>query len=152
MTRRRTRTHVPYSAEAMFDLVADVARYPEFIPHCLALRVIADESRDGQGVITADMLVAYKVFREKFRSRARLDRAGGLIDVDYVNGPFRRLETIWRFENDADGSIIDFEIDFEFSNFVMQATAAGVFERAFEKMADAFVARAHDVYGERAVV
>jgi coenzyme Q-binding protein COQ10 len=134
----------------MFDLVADVERYPEFIPHCLALRVVSREVVDGTGRMEADMVVAYRAFRERFRSRVDLDRTRLSIDVDYVEGPFRRLANHWRFRDAPGGSEVDFIIDFEFRNIILQATAAAVFERAFARMSEAFVARAAVVYGARA--
>lgn len=148
MTVRKTQTEVPYSARQMFDLVADIERYPEFLPWCSALRIVEKDVRDGEGTMTADMVVAYKVFRERFRSKVTLDRAAGRIDAAYVNGPFRNLENRWRFTDKPDGgSIIDFEIAFEFRNFLLQATARAVFDMAFARMSDAFVKRAEEIYG-----
>lgn len=148
MTARRTTTQVPYSAAEMFALVADVERYPEFIPWCVALRIVARE----EAVLFADMVVAYRVFRERFRSRVTLDPAAGQVTAEYVDGPFRSLKNEWTFRDRAEGgSTIDFLIDFEFRNFLLQATAQAVFDKAFAKMADAFVARATAVYGERAL-
>ena len=132
----------------MFELVADVERYPEFRPWCVALR-IAERRTDAQWeFLTCDMVVAYKVFRERFRSLVRLDRAGRRIDVDYVDGPFRSLKNDWAFsEARSGGSIVDFSIEFEFRSLLLQATAQAVFEKAFLKMSDAFVERARSVYG-----
>ena len=146
MTARKTTTEVPYTAAQMYDLVADVERYPEFLPWCAALRVV--ERDEAQGTLVADMVVAYHVFRERFRSKVRLDRANNRIDAAYVNGPFRNLENRWRFiARPEGGSVIEFEIAFEFKNFLLQATAQAVFDRAFARMSDAFVKRAEDVYG-----
>lgn len=146
MTARRTTTEVPYSAAEMFALVADVERYPDFIPWCVALRVV----ERGEGTLLADMVVAYKVFRERFRSRVTLDRDARRITATYVDGPFRTLRNEWSFrDREGGGSTIDFLIDFEFRNFILQATAQQVFDKAFARMADAFVARAKAVYGER---
>ncbi len=146
MTARRTTTEVPYSAMEMFALVADVERYPDFIPWCVALRVV----ERGEGTLLADMVVAYKVFRERFRSRVTLDSEALRIAATYVDGPFRTLKNEWTFrDRDGRGSTIDFLIDFEFRNFILQATAAQVFDKAFARMADAFVARAKTVYGAR---
>jgi len=132
----------------MFDLVADVDQYPAFLPWCVALRVIKKDIADGQGTLTADMIVAYKVFREKFRSQVTLDRAHYAIDVSYQDGPFKNLENRWRFIDQPDGgSVIDFEIIFEFKNFLLQAAAQAVFDKAFSRMSDAFVARADEIYG-----
>ncbi|WP_411820565.1 type II toxin-antitoxin system RatA family toxin [Hyphococcus formosus] len=148
MTARKTTTDVPYTAEQMFDLVADVKRYPEFLPWCNALRIVKSDVIDGQGTLTADMVVAYKVFRERFRSHVTLDRAQKQIDTTYVDGPFSNLENRWRFEDLPEGgSRIHFEIAFEFKNFLLQATAQAVFDKAFGRMSEAFVKRAHEVYG-----
>ncbi|WP_425408527.1 type II toxin-antitoxin system RatA family toxin [Hyphococcus sp.] len=148
MTVKRTQTEVPYSARQMFDLVADIERYPEFLPWCAALRVVQNDVADGEGTMTADMVVAYSVFRERFRSRVKLDRANGRIHASYVDGPFRNLENRWRFTDQPEGgSLVDFEITFEFRNFLLQATAQAVFDKAFARMSDAFVQRAGEVYG-----
>jgi len=148
VTTRKTTTKVSYTAQQMFDLVADVERYPEFLPWCTALRVIQQDMRDGEGTMTADMVVAYKVFRERFRSRVTLGRAEKRIEAAYVDGPFRNLENRWRFTDMPDGgSVIDFEIAFEFKNFLLQATAQAVFDKAFARMSEAFVQRADEVYG-----
>jgi coenzyme Q-binding protein COQ10 len=148
VTSRHTQTEVPYSADQMFALVADVERYPEFLPWCVGLRVI----ERSETKITADMIVAYKVFRERFRSRVTLDPESRRIDVAYVDGPFRNLENRWRFTDKpsggpSSGSVIDFDIEFEFRNFLLQATAQAVFDKAFARMSEAFVKRAHEVYG-----
>ncbi len=95
MTSRHTKTPVPYTAAQMFDLVADVDQYPAFLPWCVALRVIKKDIAEGQGELTADMIVAYKIFREKFRSKVTLDRAHYAIDVSYQDGPFKNLENRW---------------------------------------------------------
>lgn len=146
MTSRTTQTHVPYSADQMFALVADVERYPEFLPWCVGLRII-DEDKNA-GTLTADMIVAYKVFRERFRSRVQLDHKRKHIEAAYVDGPFRNLENRWRFTDKPEGgSVIDFEIAFEFKNFLLQATAQAVFDKAFSRMSEAFVKRADEVYG-----
>lgn len=147
MTSRRTRTIVPYSAEEMFDLVADVRRYPEFIPHCVALRVLESDVDDGQGSMIAEMVVAYAAFREKFKSRVLLDKRQRRVEADYVEGPFKQLYTLWRFADMEDGCEVDFIIDFEFKNAILQTAASVMFERAFGRMADAFVSRAHQIYG-----
>lgn len=149
MTARKTTTDVPYTAEQMFDLVADVKRYPEFLPWCNALRIVKSDVADGQGNMTADMVVAYKVFRERFRSQVSLNRSDKEIEAAYLDGPFRNLENHWRFEDKSEGgSRIHFEIDFEFKNFLLQATAQAVFDKAFSRMSEAFVERAHEVYGD----
>ncbi len=148
MTTAHSRATVPYSADAMFALVADIEKYPEFIPYCIGLRVNSSSVADGVGEMTADMLVAYKVFREQFNSLVTLNQPAGRIDVRYLRGPFHHLNTMWRFEEGSGGSSdIIFDIDFEFKNIILQKTAKTVFDKAFAKMSDAFVQRAHQVYG-----
>jgi len=145
VTSRHVKTDVPYTADQMYALVADVERYPHFLPWCSALRVVGR----GEGMLTADMIVSYKVFRERFRSRVKLDPQAKRIDVTYVNGPFRNLENRWRFTDKPEGgSVIDFDIAFEFRNFLLQATAQAVFDKAFARMSEAFVRRAEEVYGK----
>ena len=152
MTERKTTTNVPYSAGQMFNLVADIERYPEFLPWCVALRITEPGANPDKNVLTADMVVAYKVFRERFRSRVLLNRDDGRIDVDYLDGPFRSLHNRWQFTDLPEGgSQIDFEIAFEFSNFILQATARNVFDKAFARMSEAFVKRADEVYGAQQI-
>lgn len=148
MTARRTKTAVPYSADQMFDLVAEVRRYPEFVPHCRAIRIVrSDVDENGEGELVSDMVVAYKAFRETFRTHVTLDRRAHRIETRYLAGPFRHLYNLWAFRDLPDGgSEVDFTIDFEFRNFLLQAAASAVFERAFAKMSEAFVERARAVY------
>lgn len=148
MTSRRTTTIVPYSAAEMFALVGDIERYPEFLPWCVALRIVERKPVDAAEMATADMVVAYKVFRERFRSLVRFDHANRRIDVDYVDGPFRSLKNSWAFRDLSEGgSEVDFSIEFEFSSILLQAAAQSVFEKAFLRMSEAFVDRALTVYG-----
>ncbi|NNE42209.1 MAG: type II toxin-antitoxin system RatA family toxin [Marinicaulis sp.] len=141
---RRTVAAVPYSADQMFSLIADVKKYPEFLPWCIALRVVAESDDE----ILADMVVAYKVFREKFRSRTVLHRDESVIDSYFVDGPFRKLHSRWRFEPRPDGDcVINFSISFEFKSLILQSAAVAVFEKAFARMTEAFVKRADDMYG-----
>lgn len=147
MTARRTRTEVSYSADQMYALVADVERYPEFLPWCVALRIVGRRVEDTHEFLTADMVVAYRVFREQFRSLVRLDHAGRRIEVDYVDGPFRSLKNFWSFTDRPEGgSIVDFSIEFEFRSFLLQAAAQAAFEKAFLKMSEAFVERAQRIH------
>lgn len=147
MPHRTDTVRVPFSAAQMFDLVADIERYPEFLPWCRALRVVDVREEAGASVLTADMLVGYRMFREQFRSEARLDRPSMRIEADYIRGPMRRMQNHWRFRDLEPGwSLIEFSIDFEMRNPLLQRAAHAVFEDAFGRMADAFVARAHQVY------
>ncbi|MGE0408793.1 MAG: type II toxin-antitoxin system RatA family toxin [Amphiplicatus sp.] len=147
MTTRNSKTIVPYAAEEMFDLVADIERYPEFIPHCAALRVLSVAEEGARAVMTAEMIVAYHALRDKFKCRVETDRAAMTIRADYLEGPFRKLHNLWRFADADEGSEVDFTIEFEFKNFILQGLASAMFEQVFARMAEAFVRRAHDIYG-----
>jgi coenzyme Q-binding protein COQ10 len=140
---------VPHDAVAMFDLVADIRRYPEFLPWCRALRVRSEDTDEqGRGLITADMVARFKGFEERFTSRVTLDRPALAIDVAYVDGPFRKLENAWRFTQlDGRSSRVDFMIDFEFRSRVLQLLARSMLEKALLKLSGAFVERADALYG-----
>lgn len=148
MPSYRTTRHVQHAPRAMFDLVADVERYPEFVPLCQALKVREREEHDGKTVLTADMTVAYALLRESFTSRVTLDPARLQILVEYVDGPFRKLENRWRFRaTEGGGSAVDFYIDWELRSRALALVAGAVFDRAFRRFASAFEARANEVYG-----
>ena len=139
---RETRS-LPYSAEQMFDLVADVARYPEFLPWVVATRVRSDDGTE----MLADMLVGFKALREKFTSRVIKDRPSR-IEVIYVDGPMKDLDNIWRFIPRADGGCdLDFCVDFTFKNMMFEMLAGQYFDRAFRKLVTAFEERAAALYG-----
>lgn len=139
---------VPYSAEQMFDLVADAEKYPQFVPLCERLTVRSREERDGRTIVVADMTVGYKAIRETFTSRVILNRAALKIDVKYLDGPFRRLDNAWSFEaNSPCACTVRFLIDYEFSNRVFAMLMGGMIEAAFRKFTAAFEARARKVYG-----
>jgi len=134
---------LPYSAEQMFDLVADVERYGEFLPWVVATRVRSD---DGH-MMVADMLVGFKAIREKFTSRVIKDRPHE-IQVHYVDGPLRDLDNVWHFKPLNDDSCeIDFSVEFTFRNALFEKLAGQYFDRAFRKMVTAFEERAADLYG-----
>ncbi|HZU62327.1 MAG TPA: type II toxin-antitoxin system RatA family toxin [Novosphingobium sp.] len=135
--------HLPYSPEQMFDLVADVARYGEFLPWVVATRVKSD---DGQEMV-ADMLVGFKALREKFTSRVTKDRPGQ-ISVHYIDGPMRDLDNCWQFRPAADGGCeVEFNVSFTFRNALFERIAGQYFDKAFRKMVEAFEARAAALYG-----
>lgn len=139
---RETRK-LPYSAEQMFDLVADVARYREFLPWVVATRVRSNTETE----MLADMVVGFKSIRETFTSRVLKDRPKQ-IAVHYVDGPLSDLDNVWTFrEIDENTCEIDFAVDFEFKNRVFQALAGQYFDRAFRKMVAAFEKRAGELYG-----
>ena len=134
---------LPYSAEQMYDLVADVARYPEFLPWVVATRIRSDSETE----MTADMLVGFKAIREKFTSRVTKERPHS-ITVHYVDGPLRDLDNRWHFRPMSDGGCeVDFCVDFTFRSSVFEALAGQYFDRAFRKMVGAFEARANELYG-----
>lgn len=138
---------VPYPAELMYRVVADVERYPEFLPWVLGLRV---KSRQDNLVI-AEMMVGYKAFREKYTSRVVLDPADLTVDVTQAEGPFRKLENHWRFTPLENGQCeVEFSIDFEFRNRLLAAVAGASFEKALLKMTTAFEARAASLSGAQA--
>jgi coenzyme Q-binding protein COQ10 len=132
----------------MFDLVADVDRYPEFLPLCESLRVMR-RSQSGEGVETlvAAMTVGYKAIRESFTSRVTLDRPRLRILVEYVDGPFKYLENRWTFKSVPGGSEVEFYITYEFRSFALGMVMGAVFEKAFRRFAEAFEERADQIYG-----
>ncbi len=134
---------LPYTAEQLFDLVADVGRYPEFLPWCVGARI-----RERRGnVIVADLLIGFRMVRERFTSRVVLDRPLR-IDVAYSEGPFRYLTNHWSFIPQPDGScVIDFYVDFEFHSRVLQKIIGMLFNEAVRRMVSAFEARARRLYG-----
>ena len=149
----RTTRRVPHNAQEMFDLVADVERYPEFLPLCTGLRVIR-RTKDDQDreTLVAEMSVGYKAIRETFTTRVTLDEPRLRILVEYVEGPFSFLENRWTFKPDPSGCAVEFYITYEFKSFALRMLMGAMFERAFAKFADAFEARADVVYRrERAV-
>jgi coenzyme Q-binding protein COQ10 len=137
MQRSESRV-VPYSADLMYRVVADIEHYPQFLPWVSALRLLSREER----MLTAEMLVGFGPFREKYTSQITLDPAALTVDVSAIKGPFRQLENHWRFEPQDEGCRIDFSIEFEFRNPLLQAAASAAFEKVLMKMTDAFVARA----------
>jgi coenzyme Q-binding protein COQ10 len=135
----------------MFALVADVENYPKFLPLCEALKIRGRRPQDdGTTVLVADMTVAYKVMRETFTSRVRLDPTQPSIDVEYLDGPFRRLDNHWTFEAlPGGGTLVRFFIEWEFRSRTLGVLMGAMFERAFRRFAEAFEARASVVYGPR---
>lgn len=139
---RETR-RLPYSAEQMFDLVADVGRYGEFLPWVIATRVRSDSETE----MVADMVVGFKSLRESFTSRVRKARPCE-IDVHYVDGPLSDLENVWTFRTvDENSCEIDFVVEFTFKNRLFERIAGQYFDRAFRKMVEAFETRAAQLYG-----
>jgi coenzyme Q-binding protein COQ10 len=145
---------VPFSADEMFALVADVENYPLFVPLCESLAVHSREQQsDGTGLITATMGIGYKAIRETFTTSVTLDPAIRQIVVRHKSGPFRRLENVWNFAPRGDtASEVRFAIDYEFSSPLLAVVMGAVFDTAFRKFAQAFEDRAAVVYGRRTPV
>ena len=132
----------------MFDLVADVEKYPLFLPLCSALKVKSRTEKDGVTILVADMTVAYKILRETFTSRVTLDRPGLKILVEYLNGPFKRMQNRWTFHPvDENACDIEFFIDYEFRSRTLAALMGAMFDAAFRRFAHAFEQRADEIYG-----
>ena len=136
---------LPYTPEQMFDLVVDIERYPEFLPWCTGARI---RTREGD-VIHADLVIGYKMFRERFSSKVLLDRPLR-VDVAYSNGPFKYLANHWLFEPAEGGCIIDFYVDFEFRSRLMRKMIGVLFNEAVRRMVAAFETRAKALYGTSA--
>ena len=139
---------VRHPPEKMFALVADIERYPEFVPMCEALTVRSRRERDGVTLLVADMTAGYKAVRETFTSQVVLKPAENLIDVKYIDGPFKYLSNRWAFMPSAAGGCeIHFFIDYEFKSRILGALMGAMFDRAFRLFAEAFEKRADEVYG-----
>lgn len=144
----RTTRRVRHSPAQMFDLVADVEKYPQFLPLCEGLRVRSRvPTESGNETLIADMTVGYKAIRETFTSRVTLDKAALKIAVAYLDGPFRQLDNVWTFKADGDGCLVEFYISYEFKSRVLSVLMGSMFDRAFRKFAEAFERRADKVYG-----
>jgi coenzyme Q-binding protein COQ10 len=143
----RTKRRVPFTPQQMFALVADVERYPEFVPLCEGLRVKSRKAEGDKQLIVAQMDVGYGAIRESFTSQVTLDPAQSLVTVTYIDGPFSHLENRWTFEPAASGCDVDFFISYELKSTLLQIMVGAVFEKAFRRFTEAFEARAHQVYG-----
>lgn len=152
MPQFTTTRRVRHSAEHMFDLVADVERYPEFVPLCRDLKVRKREDKDGGvQVIVADMTAAYKLISETFRSRVTLDRPGLKILVEYLQGPFSHLTNRWTFRPTSESSCeVVFFIDYEFRSRMLGMMMGAMFDAAFRRFSAAFEQRADEIYGKPA--
>ena len=134
---------LPYSPDKLFDLVADIESYAEFLPWCVGARILR---RDGN-VVYADLIIGFKMIRETFTSKVTLNRADR-IDVEYEKGPFKHLKNHWEFKPHPDGCSIDFYIDFEFRSRILRKLIEPLFHEAVRRMVSAFEGRAKSIYGE----
>lgn len=153
MSSFRTTRRMPFTGQQMFDLVADVERYPQFLPMCEALVVRTRGEQEGKRLILADMTVGYPPIRETFTTRVTLDpellrvHAGNV--PEYPAGPFKRIENTWAFRDAGPTACdVDFMIGYDFKSFMLQALVGGLFDKVFRKYTEAFEARAHAIYGQ----
>lgn len=139
---------MPYTAQQMYDLVADVASYPKFLPWTAAARIRSTEPKDAGIEMLADLVISFKVFRERFGSRFMLYPEARKIDTEYLDGPFRHMKSNWSFQPSADGGCdVSFFVDFEFKNRILQGVIGVVFDEAMHRVVRAFEARAKELYG-----
>jgi coenzyme Q-binding protein COQ10 len=139
---------LPYTAEQMYALVADVARYPEFLPWTAAARVRSVTAQpDGSEVMEADLVISFKVFRERFGSRVVLWPEARRIETEYLDGPFRHMRSNWAFRDREGGCEVQFDVDFAFKNRLLQSAAEMFFHEAMKRVVRAFEARAQALYG-----
>jgi coenzyme Q-binding protein COQ10 len=150
MPKFSSKRRVHHSAPQMFDLVADVERYPEFVPLCRSLKIRKRTPQpDGTEIVVADMTVAFNLVREGFTSRVTLDRANLRILVEYLEGPFSNLENRWTFEPKADDACdVGFYLSYEFKSRMLAMLMGSMFDAAFGRFAAAFEKRADTIYGK----
>ncbi|WP_386626596.1 type II toxin-antitoxin system RatA family toxin [Sulfitobacter geojensis] len=141
---------LPYTAQQMYDLVADVKSYPEFLPWTAAARIRSDEDKGDHRVMDADLVISFKVFRERFTSRVVLWPDARKIDTEYLDGPFKYMKSNWAFEDASGGCKVHFHVDFEFKNAILQGIIGIVFNEAMQRVVRAFEARAKALYGPAA--
>lgn len=149
-THAETR-RLPYSPDQMYALVADVARYPQFIPWISASRVRSVTPEGDHAVMLADLVIGFRMFRERFLSRVTLWEGARKIDTEYVDGPFKHMISTWAFTPAQDGSggcEVHFSVDFEFRNKILQGAAGLFFHEAMQRIVRAFEARAAALYGQ----
>ena len=140
---------MPYTADQMYALVADIANYPEFLPWCSAARIRSRREEAEKEVVEADLVISFKVFRERFGSRVTLEEGRRHILTEYLDGPFKYLKSTWSFTDCAEGCEINFFVDFEFKNRILQGVIGVVFNEAMQRVVRAFETRAHDLYGPK---
>ncbi|MDO6965699.1 type II toxin-antitoxin system RatA family toxin [Rhizobium alvei] len=151
MPKFDTRRPASHSADQMFALVADVEKYPEFLPLCEALTINSRKERDGKTLLVASMTVGYKAIRETFTTQVLLKPDERIIEVKYIDGPFKYLNNVWTFVETGPGrSDVGFFIDYEFKSRVLGALMGSMFDRAFRMFTEAFEKRADAIYGKAA--
>jgi len=133
---------IPHKPEDLFELVSDVRRYPEFLPWCLAARIRTQTEKE----LIADLIIGFQVFKEQFTSKVAMDKEALFIDTSYADGPFKYLQNHWKFLPHPDGCEIDFYVDFEFKNRLLQTVMETLFTEAVKRMVKAFETRADILY------
>lgn len=151
MPQHQEKKILPYTAEQMYDLVADVARYPEFLPWTAAARIRSRKDQGDHEVMEADLVISFKVFRERFGSRVTLWPDLLKIDTEYIDGPFEYMVSQWNFSDHAEGCEVRFEVDFEFRNVILRKLIGVVFTEAMARVVRAFERRAEELYGDECV-
>ncbi|HEY0224777.1 MAG TPA: type II toxin-antitoxin system RatA family toxin [Pseudolabrys sp.] len=151
MPQFTTKRRVRHTASDMFDLVADVEKYPLFVPLCSAIKIKGRAAKgDGIAVMVSEMTVAYKMIRQTFATRVTLDRPSLKIVVEYLDGPFSRMQNRWTFHPAVEGSCdVEFFIDYEFKSRTLAMLMGAMFDTAFRRFAAAFEQRADAVYGRK---
>ncbi|XAT61318.1 type II toxin-antitoxin system RatA family toxin [Rhodobacteraceae bacterium Araon29] len=147
MPKHSETKRLAYTAEQMYALVADVGSYPQFLPWCSAARVRSRQPQPEGEIIEADLVISFKVFRERFGSRVTLFPAALKIETEYLDGPFRYMRSHWAFRPDGAGCEVDFFVDFEFKNAILQGIIGVVFNEAMLRIVRAFERRAAELYG-----
>lgn len=138
---------LPYTAQQMYDLVADVGSYPKFLPWTAAARIKSHEDKGDHSVMDADLVISFKVFRERFTSRVVLWPQAKKIDTEYLDGPFKYMKSNWEFRDIDGGCEVSFFVDFEFRNAILQTIIGVVFNEAMQRVVKAFEKRADALYG-----
>jgi coenzyme Q-binding protein COQ10 len=147
MPQFETRRPAKHTADEMFALVADVEKYPQFLPLCEALTIQSRKERDGKTLLVAAMTVGYKAIRETFTTQVLLKPDEKIIEVKYIDGPFRYLTNVWTFTDSGEGSSdVHFFIDYEFKSRILGALMGSMFDRAFRMFSEAFEKRANQIY------
>ncbi len=147
MPKHSENRFVPYTAQQMYDLVGDVAKYPEFLPWTAAARIRSVTPVGDSQVMLADLVISFKVFRERFGSQVTLWPDQKKIDTEYLDGPFKFLHSTWLFEDCEGGCDMKFHVDFEFKNAILQKVIGVVFDQAMRRVVRAFDERAAELYG-----
>lgn len=148
MPTHSEKRQMPYSAQQMYDLVADIGSYPQFLPWCAASRERKRIPKGATEIIEADLVISFKVFRERFGSRVTLHPQDLRIDVEYLDGPFKFLVNHWQFTQlETGGCEVDFFVDFEFKSVILQKIIGVVFTQAMQRIVAAFESRADALYG-----